>query len=69
MLGIKFGQKLLYKVRPKGKDQKILARWQHGILIGVRRRMRELRTAVKDNVYAVRSVRRIPEEHRWGEDC
>ena len=25
--------------------------------------------SVKDKVFAVRSVRRIPEEHRWGEDC
>ena len=25
--------------------------------------------SVKDKVFAVRSVRRIPEEHRWVEDC
>ena len=69
VLGIEFGEKLLYKVRPKEKDQKILARWQHGIFVGVRRRSGELWISVKDKVFAVRSVRRIPEEHRWGEEC
>ena len=69
VLGIEFGEKLLYKIRPKDKDQKILARWQHGISVGVKRRSGELWISVKDNVFAVRSVRRIPEEHRWSEDC
>ena len=46
-----------------------MACWQHGIFVGVRRRSGELWISVEDSVFAVRSVRRIPEEHRWGEDC
>ena len=38
-------------------------------MIGVRRRSGELWIAVKDKVFAVRSVRRIPVEDRWSEDC
>ena len=47
VLGIEFGEKLLYKIRPKEKDQKILDRWQHGIFVGIRRRSGELWILVK----------------------
>jgi len=49
--------------------EKINARWEYGILVGVRRRSGELWVSIKDKVIAVRSVRRIPKEERWGEDC
>ena len=39
------------------------------MLVGVRRRSGESWVAVKDKVLSVRSVRRIPVEQRWGEDC
>ena len=69
VLGIEFGEKLLYKVRPKEKMEKINARWEYGIFVGVRRRSGELWISMKDKIIAVRSVRRIPKEERWGEDC
>ena len=70
MLGIEFGEKLLYKVKPKEKQEKINARWEYGIFVGVRRKSGELWISTEDEgVFGVRSVRRIPVEDRWGEDC
>ena len=69
ILGLEFGEKLLYKIKAGTKDEKINARWDHGIFVGVRRRSGELWIAIKDKILAVRSVRRIPVEERWGEDC
>ena len=43
ILGLEFGEKLLYKVRVKtGKLAKIIARWEHGIFVGVRRKSNEI---------------------------
>ena len=39
------------------------------IFVGVRRRSGEVWVAVKGKVLSAWSVRRIPVEHRWGEDC
>ena len=69
MLGIEFGEKLLYKVKPKDKMEKINARWEYGVFVGVRRKSGEVWISIKDKVFAVRSVRRIPKEERWSEDC
>ena len=69
VLGIEFGEKLLYKVKLKNKLEKINARWDLGIFVGVRRRSGEVWVAVKGEVISVRSVRRIPEEERWSKDC
>ena len=56
-------------MRPVGsKLEKINSRWEHGIFVGVRRRSNELWIATKDKLLSVRSVRRIPVEHRWGSD-
>ena len=40
MLGIEFGEKLFYKVKPKDKSEEINSKWECGILIGVRKRRR-----------------------------
>ena len=69
VLGIEFGEKLLYKVKIKNKLEKINARWELGIFVGVRRRSGEVWVAFKGQVISVRSVRRIPEEERWSKDC
>ena len=69
VLGIEFGEKLLYKVKPVQKMEKINARWEHGIFVGIKRRSGEVWIAIKDKIVSARSVRRIPVEHRWGEDC
>ena len=69
VLGIEFGEKLLYKVKIKDKLEKINSRWEFGIFVGVRRRSGELWVAVKGKLMTVRSVKRIPVEERWSKDC
>ena len=69
VLGVEFGEKLLYKVKPTAKLEKINSRWEFGIPVGVMRRSGEAWVAVKGKVLSARSVGRIPVEHRWGEDC
>ena len=51
------------------KLQKINARWDLGIFVGVRKRSNELAIAAEDGIHFVRSVKRVPFEKRWGEDC
>ena len=68
-MGVEFGEKVLYKVKLKNKTEKINARWDYGIFVGIRRQSNELLVATKEGVVKVRSVKRIPIEERWGEDC
>ena len=51
------------------KLQIINARCEHGIFVGVRKRSNELAIAAEDGTHFVRSVKRIPFENKWGEDC
>ena len=71
VLGVEFGENFLHKVKPTAKLEKINSRWEFGIFVGVRRRRRSggIWIAVKGKILSARSVRRIPVEHRWGEDC
>ena len=69
MLVIEFGEKLLYKVKPKDKMAKMEAQWEKGIFVGVRRRSAEIWIAVKGKIFGARAVRRLPEDERWSEDC
>ena len=58
------GGKLFYKANAGEKDMKINSRWQHGIFAGVTQARGELWIAIKDKVFAIRSVRRIRAEER-----
>jgi len=70
VLGIEFGEKLMWMKRTKEKMEKINPRWEYGIFVGVRRRSGEVWVATKEGeLVSARSVRRIPEEERWGVDC
>ena len=69
VLGIEFGEKLLYKVKPDQKMEKINSRWECGIFVGIRRKSGEVWISIQDKIIKARSIRRIPIEHRWGEDC
>jgi hypothetical protein len=69
ILGIEFGEKVLFKVKLGQKMEKINARWEHGIFVGVKRKSNELQVATVEGILNVRSVRRIPVERRWSEDC
>lgn len=70
VLGVEFGEQLLWK-RHKGANMgKLRSRWELGIFVGVRRKSGEVWVATKEWVIVkARSVRRIPEEDRLGPDC
>jgi hypothetical protein len=67
VLGLEFGEKLLWKRKPTDKMDKISSRWDHGVFVGVRVRSGEFWVATVAGVRKVRSVRRIPEDERWSE--
>ena len=46
VLGVEFGEKLLYKVKPTAKLEKINSRWEFGIFVWVMRRSGEVWIAV-----------------------
>ena len=46
---VEFGEKLLYKVKPKDKNEKINLRWDYGIFVGVRRRSGELTRCLRSD--------------------
>ena len=67
IIGIEFGEKVFYKTKPdKNKLQKINARWDYGIFVGVRRQNNELMIANQVGVFYTRSIKRIPIEKRLG---
>ena len=70
VIGVEFGEKLLWMKRPKDSQKmaKIEAKWEYGVFVGVRRRSGELWVATEDGLKKVRSVRRIPVQERWGDD-
>ena len=68
VLGIEFGEKVLWKYATKGlKLQKVNARWGYGLFIGVRARSNELIIVDQESkgINYVRTVRRVPEVQRW----
>ena len=69
VLGVHFGEKVLYKTRVEAKLSKIRPRWEYGVFVGARPASGELWIATKDKTVAVRSIRRLPVEQRWGPDC
>ena len=69
ILGVEFGEKVLFKRKLGSKMEKINARWDYGIFVGVRRMSNEVWVATQDGIFNVRAVRRIPVEKRWSEDC
>ena len=69
VLGLEFGEKVLYKIKGDGKLNKIRPRWEYGIFVGVRPTSNEVWIATAEKTLSVRSVRRLPQEHRWGMDC
>ena len=68
VLGLEFGEKLLYKVKAESKQAKIRARWEYGIFVGVRTQSNEVWIATPEKTFSVRSVRRTPCEERWTDD-
>ena len=69
VLGVEFGEKLLFKVPKATKMEKLMPRWKPGIFVGVRRRSGELMVARPEGIIFVRAAKRIRVDKRWGEDC
>ena len=59
VLGIEFGEKLLWKKKAQSKMDKISSRWGYGIFVGERVRSGEFWVSTKAGVNKARSVRRI----------
>jgi hypothetical protein len=68
VLGVEFGEKLMYKKRVRDKAAKIEARWDKAIFVGVRSCSGELWVATPEGIRKARSVRRLPVQDRWSAD-
>ena len=68
VLGIEFGEKVMWKKKARNRMDKLEPRWEFGIFFGVRRRSGEAWIANVDGVQSARAVRRLPFETRWTED-
>ena len=70
VIGLEFGEKVLWKKRKANKEAKLRSRWAHGIFVGVKKSSGELWVTTKaGGLKNVRAVNRIPVEERWGKDC
>eukprot|EP00973_Karenia_brevis_P018495 2535040-Karenia_brevis.AAC.1 len=57
-------------MKSKGvKLEKIKARMEYGIFVGVNRKSNEFLVATVEGVKKARTIKRIPKEERWSEDC
>ena len=68
VLGFEFAEKVLWKLRPVTNFQeKINARWGHGLFLGVRLQSNELIVMDQETkkIKYVRTARRVPMEQRW----
>ena len=68
VMAVEFGERLLWKTRPKDKMEKLNPRWEYGVFVGIKALSGEVWVATKSGVRAVRSVRRIAAEERWKPD-
>ena len=66
VMAVEFGERLLWRVRRAGKQEKMNPRWDYGVFVGIRPESGEVLVAVKEGIQVVRSVRRLPVEERWG---
>jgi hypothetical protein len=68
VMGVEFGEKVMFKKKAKDKNEKINARWEKGIFVGARSCSGELLVATSLGVRKCRSIRRLPLQERWGLD-
>ena len=66
VMGVEFGEKLLYMKKMGDKLQKIRPRWSFGIFVGVRRLSNEIMVATPKGIT---HAQRIPYEKMWSMDC
>ena len=63
-----WAENVLYKVKSEATMNKIRPRWDFGIFVGVRPASNEVWIATADKTFAVRCIRRLPFDQRWGPD-
>ena len=70
VMGLEFGEKVMWKHPPGKVMEKLNARWGYGLFIGVKAKSNELIIMDQDTktVKYVRTARRVPEEQRWNSD-
>ena len=70
MLGLEFGERVLWKHHPGKAMEKLNIRWGNGLFLGVRARSNELIVIdeTSKELKYVRTVKRVPEEQRWNPD-
>ena len=66
VIGVEFGEKLLWKQKPTGAMSKLTTQWSCGIFICVKRSSGEFIVADQnEGIKYARTVRRVPIESRW----
>ena len=68
LLGVEFGEKLLWRKKAGSKMDKLNPKYEYGIFVGARPRSGELWVATAAGVVKARAVRRIFRELRWSPD-
>ena len=67
MPGLEFGEKVLWRRKPVGNQlAKLTILWEDGIYLGIKGASGEFIIGDKKGVWKTRTVRRRPEEDRWG---
>ena len=66
VLGVEFGETIMWKQKPIGVLRKLETQWQFGVFIGIRRSSGEFVIADQHSgVKCARTVRRVPLQSRW----
>ena len=69
MLGIEFGEAVLWKRKPAGGALgKLTCMWEDGVYLGVRGRSGEIIVGDKKGVWKTRTVQRKPVQDRWTQE-
>ena len=70
VVGLEFGEKVLWRKRKADRMAKLRSRWSYGVFVGIRRKSGEMWVAAENGeVVKTRAVRRLPVEERWTEEC
>ena len=69
VMGVEFGEKILYKKRAGAKMAKINSRWDFGIFVGIRSRSGEFVISTPEGLNKARSIRRVALQDRWSADA
>ena len=66
VLGVEFGETIMWKQKPTGVLRKLETQWQFGVFIGIRRSSGEFIIAdQRSEMKCARTVRRVPLQSRW----